>query len=191
MTDAPKLPTGDSRAVVVILFLLQHVQCWECSVLENDQWNSYMLLILHKCDCLVKKSIHWWLHATELFVMWSVAVWSSHHIIPVPCHMCRFLWPSWGLDTRWCVQRVSGRRLGCGHWEMGCEVVALVVAGGRHAPLNLNTYCVYELAQNTLLFYLLTIVASAYICTYIYIGKSLFTFTTLVTETNGPVAKFS
>ena len=35
---------------------------------------------------------------------------------------------------------------------MGCEVVALVVPGGRHAPLDWNSYCVHELAHNTLLF---------------------------------------
>ena len=74
--------------------------------------------------------------------------------IPVPCHMCRSLWLGWGLGTRWCVQRVPGHRLGCGDQEMGCGVVALVVPGGRHAPLDWNSYCVHELAHNTLLFLL-------------------------------------
>ena len=85
--------------------------------------------------------------------------------IPVPCHMCRYLWLGWGLGTRWCVQRVPGHRLGCGYREMGCGVVALVVAGGRHAPLDWNSYCVHELTHNTLLLlfvFLLTIVASAW-----------------------------
>ena len=86
--------------------------------------------------------------------------------IPVPCHMCRSLWLGWGLGTRWCVQRVPDHRLGCGDQEMGCGVVALVVPGGRHAPLHWNSYCAHELAHNTLLFlfvvfFLLTIVASA------------------------------
>ena len=82
-------------------------------------------------------------------------------IIPVPYHMCRSLWLGWGLGTRWCVQRVPVHRLGCGDKEMGCGAVALVVAGGRYAPLDWNRYCVYELAHNTLLFFLPTIVASA------------------------------
>ena len=72
--------------------------------------------------------------------------------IPVPCHMCRSLWLGWGLGTRWCVQRVPDHRLGCGDQEMGCGVVALVVPGGRHAPLHWNSYCAHELAHNTLLF---------------------------------------
>ena len=72
--------------------------------------------------------------------------------IPVPCHMCRSLWLGWELGTRWCVQRVPGHRLGCGDQEMGCGVVALVVPGGRYAPLDWNSYCVHELAHNTLLF---------------------------------------
>ena len=72
--------------------------------------------------------------------------------IPVTCHMCLSLWLGWGLGTRWCVQQVPGHRLGCGGQEMGCEVVALVVPGGRHAPLDWNSYCVHELADNTLLF---------------------------------------
>ena len=72
--------------------------------------------------------------------------------IPVPCHMCRSLWLGWGLGTRWCVQRVPDHRLGCGDQEMGCGVVALVVPGGRHAPLHWNSYCAHEWAHNTLLF---------------------------------------
>ena len=52
MTDAAKPPTGDSRAVVVILLLL-HVQCEMNS--ENEQRNLYMFLFLHKCDGFIKK----------------------------------------------------------------------------------------------------------------------------------------
>ena len=136
-----------------------------CSVLENEQCNLYMFLILHKCDCLVKKNYS--LKAACYWVVFNVecrCVAIPGANIPVPCHMCRSLWLGWGLGTRWCVQQVPVHRLGCGDQEMECWVVALVVAGGRHVPLDWNSYCVHELAHNTLLFlfvFLLTIVASA------------------------------
>ena len=124
-----------------------------CSVLENVQWSLHMFLILHKCDCLVRKK--YTLMAACNWVVWNVGcrcVAIAGPIIPVPCHMWRSLWLSWGLGIRWCVQRVPGHRLGCGDQEMGGEVVALVVAWGRHAPLDWNSYCVHELAHNTIVF---------------------------------------
>ena len=121
-----------------------------CSVLENEQWNLYIFLNFAQM----------WLSRYSLMAAcnWVVCnvecrcVAITGASIPVPCHMCRSLWLGWGLGTRWCVQRVPDHRLGCGDQEMGCGVVALVVPGGRHAPLHWNSYCAHELAHNTLLF---------------------------------------
>ena len=121
-----------------------------CSVLENEQWNLYIFFNFAQM----------WLSRYSLMAAcnWVVCnvecrcVAITGASIPVPCHMCRSLWLGWGLGTRWCVQRVPDHRLGCGDQEMGCGVVALVVPGGRHAPLHWNSYCAHELAHNTLLF---------------------------------------
>ena len=135
-----------------------------CSVLENEQWNLDMYLILHKCDFRWEVTIHWWLHATELFVMWRVAAWPLLGPISRCSVTCAGLC---GLVEGWVPIDASS----------GCPVIDWAVetrrwcAGwwpwwwpGRHAPLDWNSYCVHELAHNTFvfyLFYLLTIIASA------------------------------
>ena len=51
------------------------------------------------------------------------------------------------------LMRPAGARSSTGLWRPGDGVRGvLVVPGGRHAPLDWNSYCVHELAHNTLLF---------------------------------------
>ena len=131
---------------------------WSCSYFSMfgvRKWTMKLIYFFKFCTnmtvSLKKKSLmaacNWVVCKVECR---CVAITGAN--IPVPCHMCLSLWLGWGLGNRWCVQRVPGHRLGCGDQEMGCEVVVLVVPGGRHAPLDWNSYCVHELAHNTLLF---------------------------------------
>ena len=76
-------------------------------------------------------------------------VWA---IILAPRHRVRSLQLDWWSGTRWCVQRVPGHRSGCGDWEIGARDGGHGGGWGRHAPLNLNSYCVHESAHNTLLY---------------------------------------
>ena len=129
-----------------------------CSVLENEQWNLYnfffffFFFVVKFCTNVtaplkMMTACNWVVCNVECR---CVAITGAN--IPVPCHVCLSLWLGWGLGTRWCVQRVPGHQLGCGDQGIRCEVVALVVPGGRHTPLDWNSYCVHELAHNTLLF---------------------------------------
>ena len=124
-----------------------------CSMLENERWNLYMFLNFAQMCCLVKKKNHWWLHEIELFVMWCVAAWPLPGPIsryPVTCAGLCGLVEGWvPVDASsgcpvidWAVET---RRWGAGWWPWWC-------LGGRHAPLDWNSYCVRELAHNTLLF---------------------------------------
>ena len=56
------------------------------------------------------------------------------------------------VGCRWCVQRVPVHRSSCGDWEIGVQDGGPGGDWGRHAPLHWNSYCVPELAHNTLLF---------------------------------------
>ena len=80
---------------------------------------------MHKCDCLV---IHWWLHAIELFVMWSVAAWPLLGPVsryPVTCAGLCGLVEGWvPVDASsgcpiidWAVET---RRWGAGWWPWWC-----------------------------------------------------------------------
>ena len=124
----------------------------------------FFFLILHKCDCLV---IHWWLHAIELFVMWSVAAWPLLGPVsryPVTCAGLCGLVEGWvPVDASsgcpiidWAVET---RRWGAGWWPWWCLggdmphyiEIAIVLMNWL-----ITLYCLY-----LLFFFLLTIVASA------------------------------
>ena len=121
------------------------------SMLEiNKQWN-FLCLHLRKYDCCWK-SMHWCLYVTELSVMGHVAAWPlfgplSRRPVTGSC----FLQLDWWSGARWCCQRVPGHRSGCRDWEIGTRDGG-PGGGWDHAPLDWNSYCVHELAHNTLLF---------------------------------------
>ena len=79
----------------------------------------------------------------------TATVWA---IIQAPRHRVWSLRLDWWSGARWCCQRVPGHRSGCRDWEIGTRDGGLGGGWGHHAPLDWNSYCVHELAHNTLLF---------------------------------------
>ena len=138
MTDAPKLPTGDSRGVVVIPFLLQ---CWINKQITNNE--IFVCFDSTEIWMCCWKSMHWWLYVTALSVMGHVAAWPLFG----PLSWRPVTWSGlWGLiDGRYPLMRPAGARSAVGLCRLGDGG-----AGwwpwwwlGRHAPFDWNSYCVF------------------------------------------------
>ena len=138
MTDAPKPPTGDRRAVVVIPFLLR---CF-----KKQTMRFIYVLILQKYDCCLKNA----LMAVCNWVFCNgpcrcVAIVGA--IILAPRHMVLSLRLDWWSGTHLCVQRVPGHQSGCEDYAMGVQDGDTADDWGRHAPLDWNSYNVHGLAH--------------------------------------------
>ena len=73
-------------------------------------------------------------------------------IILAPHHGVWSLRLDWWSGTHWCVQRVPAHQSASGDLEIGAQDGGPGGGWGRHVPLDWNSYCVHELAHNTLLF---------------------------------------